>query len=66
MPIGVIKVKRNDEILLYSQNTKTEIRMDREEYEKEINCLKILMNELPSKNVEYIDLRFGRDIVVKP
>ena len=66
MPIGVIKVKRNDEILLYSQNTKTEIRMDREEYEKEINRLKILMDELPSKNVEYIDLRFGRDIVVKP
>lgn len=66
VPIEVIKVKSNNEIFLYTQITKTEIRIDSEEYEKETDYLKVLMKELPSKNVEYIDLRFGRDIVVKP
>ena len=59
-------MKKEKEIYLYTKNTKTEIRMDSENYEKEADYLKILMKELPSKNVEYIDLRFGEDIVVKP
>ena len=66
MPIEIIKVKRNEEIFFYPQNTKTEIRMDSGEYKKQTNYLRILMKELPSKNVKYIDLRFGKDIVVKP
>ena len=66
VPIDIIKVKKEKEIYLYTKNTKTEIRMDSENYEKEADYLKILMKELPSKNVEYIDLRFGEDIVVKP
>jgi len=66
VPIEIIKVKRNDEIFLYIKNTKTEIRMNSGEYEKKADYLRILMKELPSKNVKYIDLRFGRDIIVKP
>ncbi len=66
VPIDIIKIKEDKEIFLYIRNTKTEIRMSSEDYEKEANYLKILMKELPSKNVEYIDLRFGEDVVVKP
>jgi hypothetical protein len=65
LPIGVIKVERNREVFLYTQNTKTEIRMGSEKYEENLERLKILMEMLPSKDVEYVDFRFGEDIIVK-
>lgn len=66
VPVGIIKVKAETEVFFLLKNSKTEIRMNNKEYEKEAYYLAVLMKELPSKNVEYIDLRFGEDIPVKP
>ncbi|MDD5455349.1 MAG: cell division protein FtsQ/DivIB [Candidatus Ratteibacteria bacterium] len=66
VPVGVINVKTDTEVFFLLKNLRTEIRMDSEEYEKEAHYLAVLMEQLPSKNVEYIDLRFGEDIPVKP
>lgn len=66
VPIEFIKVGRNNEVFFYTKNTKTEIRMGSGEYKKKISCLKMLMKELPSTDVDYIDLRFGEDVIVKP
>lgn len=66
LPVAIIKVKTETEVSFLLKNLKTEIRMNSEEYEKEAYYLAALMEELPSKNVEYIDLRFGEYIPVKP
>jgi len=64
--VKIIKVKTETEVFFLLENAKTEIRMNSEEHAKESYYLSVLMEVLPYKNVEYIDFRFGEDIVVKP
>lgn len=66
VPVEIIKIKDENNLFFSLKNSRTEIRMKSEEYEKQAYYLSLLMEELPSKNVEYIDLRFGEDVVVKP
>ncbi|HIE43618.1 MAG TPA: FtsQ-type POTRA domain-containing protein [Candidatus Omnitrophica bacterium] len=66
LDVDVIAVKNSDNIVLYMMDTGTEIRMGKDGFAKKAEYLKILLRELKSKSVKYIDLRFGRDIVVKP
>jgi cell division septal protein FtsQ len=64
--VDTIKIKKETEVFFILENKRTEIRMNSEEPEKNARYLAVLMEQLPSKNVEYIDLRFGEDIPVKP
>jgi len=64
--VKIIEVKTETEVFFVLKDTNTEIRMDSEEYEKEARYLAYLMKELPSKNIEYMDFRFGEYIPVKP
>lgn len=67
IPISIIELKKNGEISLYAKDTNAEIRMGKGEFVEKIDYLKLLVNKKPSvKNAKYVDLRFGRDIVVKP
>ena len=66
VPIDIIKVGTNADVFLYSKGAMTEIRMGSGDYVKKADYLKRLMAVLPSRNVKYIDLRFGNDIIVRP
>ena len=67
LSIGTIKIRKNEEIILYTKDTHTEIRVgDGKLLGKRIEHLRIVLDSLELKNVDYIDLRFGKDIVVKP
>ncbi len=66
VPVQTIKVISQTEVFFYTKNTKTEIRMNSKKCEQQAYYLTVLMENLPSKNVEYMDFRFGEDIPVKP
>ena len=67
LPLKVVTIDASspENILLYVREGKTEIRMGEGDFVKKAIYLNALLEKLKRQPVEYIDLRFGRDIIVK-
>jgi len=65
LQIKTINVSNPQNIILYTRERNTEIRMGDGDFTKKAIYLEALLEKLQSRRVEYIDLRFGRDIIVR-
>jgi len=67
--ISEVRMNDNKEIVVYLINNSTKIFIGKEDFEKKIvvleNFLKQNSDDLEFKNVEYIDLRFDKNVIVK-